>query len=94
MLCLGMHSNVMHRFMVQAFQDPPLCSSTINQLPFSILEFMCMPKNKIKEQICLQNIYKFSIWERWEEREGFNEYYKRKTQRDVFLKRDQNLHPY
>jgi hypothetical protein len=24
-----MHSNVMHRFMVQAFQDPPLCSSTI-----------------------------------------------------------------
>jgi hypothetical protein len=32
MLCLGMHSNVMHRFMVQAFQDPPLCSSTfLNQ---------------------------------------------------------------
>ncbi len=28
MLCLGMHSNVMHRFMVQAFQDPSLCSST------------------------------------------------------------------
>jgi hypothetical protein len=28
--CLGMHSNVMHRFMVQAFQDPPLCSSTEN----------------------------------------------------------------
>ncbi len=28
MLCLGMHSNVMHRFMVQAFQDPPLCRST------------------------------------------------------------------
>jgi hypothetical protein len=28
MLCLGMHSNVMLRFMVQAFQDPPLCSST------------------------------------------------------------------
>jgi hypothetical protein len=27
MLCLGMHSNVMHRFRVQAFQDPPLCSS-------------------------------------------------------------------
>jgi hypothetical protein len=27
-LCLGMHSNVMHRFMVQAFQDPPFCSST------------------------------------------------------------------
>jgi hypothetical protein len=23
-----MYSNVMHRFMVQAFQDPPLCSST------------------------------------------------------------------
>ncbi len=28
MLCLGMHSNVMLRFMGQAFQDPPLCSST------------------------------------------------------------------
>ncbi len=28
-LCLGMHSNVMHRFMVQAFQDPPFCSSTV-----------------------------------------------------------------
>jgi len=27
-LCLGMHSNVMHRFMVQPFQDPPFCSST------------------------------------------------------------------
>jgi hypothetical protein len=24
----GMHSNVMHRFMMQAFQDPPLWSST------------------------------------------------------------------
>jgi hypothetical protein len=24
MLCLGMHSNVMFRFMVQALQDPPL----------------------------------------------------------------------
>ena len=28
MLCLGMHSNVMLRFMVQALQDAPLCSST------------------------------------------------------------------
>ncbi len=27
-LCFGMHSNVMHRFMVQAFQDPQLCSNT------------------------------------------------------------------
>jgi hypothetical protein len=26
-----MHSNVMHRFMVQALQDPPLCSSTIGE---------------------------------------------------------------
>ena len=24
-----MHSNVMHRFMVQAFQDPPLCNCTV-----------------------------------------------------------------
>jgi hypothetical protein len=30
MLCLGMHSNVMLRFMVQAFQNPPLCSSTVD----------------------------------------------------------------
>jgi hypothetical protein len=30
MLCLGMHSNVMLRFMVQAFQNPPLCSITVN----------------------------------------------------------------
>ncbi len=29
MICLGMHSNVMLRFMVQAFKDPPLCSSTV-----------------------------------------------------------------
>ncbi len=28
MICLGMHSNVMLRFMVQAFMDPPLSSST------------------------------------------------------------------
>jgi hypothetical protein len=28
MLCLEMHSNVMLRFMVQALQDPLLCSST------------------------------------------------------------------
>jgi hypothetical protein len=27
-LCLGMHTNVMLRFMVQALQDPPSCSST------------------------------------------------------------------
>jgi hypothetical protein len=28
MVYLGMHSNVMLRFMVQALQDPQLCSST------------------------------------------------------------------
>jgi len=28
-LCLGMDINVMLRFMVQALQDPPLCSSTV-----------------------------------------------------------------
>ncbi len=32
MLCLGMHSNMMLRFMVQALQDPPLCSSTFFNL--------------------------------------------------------------
>jgi hypothetical protein len=29
MVCLGMHSYVMLHFMVQAFQDPPLSSSTV-----------------------------------------------------------------
>ncbi len=29
MVCLVIHRNVMHRFRVQAFQDPPLCSSTV-----------------------------------------------------------------
>ncbi len=29
MICLGMHRNVMLCFMVQAFQDSPLCSSTL-----------------------------------------------------------------
>jgi hypothetical protein len=29
MICLGMHNDVMLRLMVQAFQDPPLCSSTM-----------------------------------------------------------------
>jgi len=28
MICFGMHSNEMLRFMVQVFQNPPLCSST------------------------------------------------------------------
>ncbi len=32
MLCLGMHSNVVLRFIVQALQDPPLCSSIKNSL--------------------------------------------------------------
>jgi hypothetical protein len=31
-LCLGMHSNVMLRFIVHALQDPPLCSSTVSAL--------------------------------------------------------------
>ncbi len=33
MICLGMHYNVMLCFMVQAFQDPPLCSSTLLPWP-------------------------------------------------------------
>jgi hypothetical protein len=37
MLCSGMHSNVMHRFMVQAFQDPPLCGST------DVMTFISVP---------------------------------------------------
>ncbi len=28
MLCLEMHSNVIFRFMAQAFQDLPVCSNT------------------------------------------------------------------
>ncbi len=35
MLCLGMHINLMLRFMVQALQDPRLCSSTFfNLFPY------------------------------------------------------------
>jgi hypothetical protein len=30
------HRNVIHRFMVQALQDPPLCSSTIAVLLFKV----------------------------------------------------------
>ncbi len=28
-VCLVMHRNVIHRFVVQALQNPPLCSSTL-----------------------------------------------------------------
>jgi hypothetical protein len=28
-VCLVIHRNVIHRFIVQALQDPPLCSSTV-----------------------------------------------------------------
>jgi hypothetical protein len=37
MLCLGMHSNVMLRFIVQALQDPPLCSSTVSNYIYQTL---------------------------------------------------------
>jgi hypothetical protein len=41
-----MHSNVMHRFMVQAFQDPPLCSSTLaTKCSVSILFFTEIAEN-------------------------------------------------
>jgi hypothetical protein len=38
MICLGMHSNVMLCFIMQAFQDPPLCSSTIEAI--TVLVFL------------------------------------------------------
>jgi hypothetical protein len=34
MVCLGMHSNLMIHLMVQAFQDPPLGSSTVKVSAF------------------------------------------------------------
>ena len=37
LLCLGIHSNVMLRFMVRALQDPPICSNTGLQIS------MCVP---------------------------------------------------
>ncbi len=37
MLCLGMHSNVMLRFKVQALQVPPLCSSTVSKYMYQTL---------------------------------------------------------
>jgi hypothetical protein len=38
-----MHSNVMHRFMVQAFQDPPFCSSTYNCIIIGLKSEMFIP---------------------------------------------------
>ena len=46
MLCLGMHSNVMLRFIVQAFQDPLLCSITLQQWPSpTVFEFTLNASN-------------------------------------------------
>ncbi len=36
MICLGLHSNVMLRFMVLAFQDPPLCCSTVYDVDYQL----------------------------------------------------------
>jgi hypothetical protein len=41
MLCLGMHSNVMPCFMVQALQDPPLCSRT------HLISLMCAIRDSL-----------------------------------------------
>jgi hypothetical protein len=41
-----MHSNVMLRFMVQALQDPPLCSSTIKRWLGEIQQIDCLRKVK------------------------------------------------
>ncbi len=41
MLCLEMHSNMMLRFIVQALQDPALCSSTfLNLFPCIFLTIL------------------------------------------------------
>jgi hypothetical protein len=45
MLRLGMHSNVMLRFMVQALQDPPLLSST--RFIDTVLTHVSIPLAKI-----------------------------------------------
>jgi hypothetical protein len=47
MLCLGMHCNVMLRFMVQALQNPPLCSSTT----FPCAEIMNNFQQKYTKQV-------------------------------------------
>ncbi len=49
-LCLGMHSNVMHRFMVQAFQDAPFCSSTIH-FHIAAHYFLEWPRKQHKSEI-------------------------------------------
>ncbi len=42
-----MHSNVILRFMVQAFQDPPLCSSILFNLQFLQHCFICHPPPRV-----------------------------------------------
>jgi hypothetical protein len=39
-VCLEIHRNVIHRFIVQALQDPPLCSSTDNICTYFVVSFM------------------------------------------------------
>ncbi len=51
MLCLGMYSNVMHRFMVQAFHDPPLCCSTFENVD-----------NTYTKEYAEINSIKFTTW--------------------------------
>ncbi len=52
MLCLGMHSNVMLRFIVQVLQDPPLCSSTHNTFNQKPLSFYSYSYSRVSDYVC------------------------------------------
>jgi hypothetical protein len=45
-VCLVIHQNVIHRFIVQALQDAPLCSSTTVHNTHSTQQYTVQHKNK------------------------------------------------
>ncbi len=56
MRCLGMHTNVKLCFMVQALQDPPLCSSTDFTMYVIVKQIICESKGGI-------NIQNFTVFD-------------------------------
>ncbi len=60
MLCLGIHSNAMLHFMVQALKDPPLCSSTVLSCYPSLCTWGCAQESDqcdTHEQKCFTSIF-------------------------------------
>jgi hypothetical protein len=65
MLYLGMHSTVMLRFSVQAFQDPPLCSSTDPLGHIIQSELRCHHLHVIIDSPCLDVLNFGRVWMSW-----------------------------